>query len=164
MYSQYKVSGYNITTDPNFQNDRLGYTDELRDQLDELYLESQNKKNKKIINTLIRLTSKYPRSPQLKNFLSVAYSVQGNYQKSIEVNNQILAEHPDYLFARLNLANKYIDEGQAEKITKVLGEAMEIKELYPERDLFHLSEVSSFYKLAIRYYASLKNLEIAEKN
>jgi hypothetical protein len=162
MYSQYKVSGYNITTDPGFQNERFGNTHELRDRFNELYIESQNKKNKKIINTLTSLILKYPKSPQLKNFLSVAYSVQGNYKKATEVNKWILTEHPDYLFARLNLANEYIDAGQPEKVPEVLGEAMEIKDLYPGRDLFHLAEVTGFYKLAIRYYAAIKNQELAE--
>ena len=139
MFSRYKVSGYNITTDPGFQNERFGNTGELVDQFNELYLESQNKKNKTIIEKLTRLILQHPGSPQLKNFLSVAYNVQGNYKKAAEVNRWILAEHPDYLFAKLNLANEYINEGQPQKVPEVLGGNMEIKALYPERDLFHLA-------------------------
>lgn len=162
MYSQYKISGYNITTDPGFQNERFGNTGELVEQFEELYFESQNKKNKRIIDRLTGLILKYPQSPQLKNFLSVAYSVQGNYKKATEVNKWILTEHPDYLFAKLNLANEYITGGQAQKVPEVLGEALEIKELYPGRDLFHLAEVTGFYNVIIRYYAVIKNLELAE--
>jgi hypothetical protein len=44
----------------------------------------------------------------------------------------------------------------------VLGEAMEIKALYPDRDLFHLAEVTGFYKVCIRYFAAIENLELAE--
>ena len=156
MYSQYIVSGYNITTDPAFQNERNGNTEDLIEQFKELYFESQNKKNKKIIAKLTALILKYPKSPQLKNFLSVAYNVQGNNKKATEVNNWILTEHPDYLFAKLNVANDYITDGQPQKVPEVLGEAMEIKELYPGRDLFHLAEVTGFYKVAIRYYAGYK--------
>lgn len=162
MYSQYTVSGYNITTDPSFQNERFNNSEELIEQFNELYIESQNKKNKKIIAKLTDLIVKYPQSPQLKNFLSAAYSVQGNNKKASEVNNWTLSEHPDYLFARLNLANDYINDGKAEKVPEVLGEAMEIKGLYPERHLFHLAEVTGFYKVAVRYYASINNLELAE--
>jgi effector-binding domain-containing protein len=162
MYSQYIVSGYNITTDPGFQNEKAGNTEDLIKQFKKLYFESQNKKNKKIITKLTALILKYPASPQLKNFLSVAHNVQGNYKKATEVNNWILTEHPDYLFAKLNVANDYITDGQAQKVPEVLGEAMEIKELYPGRDLFHLAEVTGFYKVAIRYYAAIKNLELAE--
>lgn len=35
---------------------------------------------------LIGLIEKYPNSPQLKNFLTVAYHTQGNYIKAMEVN------------------------------------------------------------------------------
>ena len=162
MYSQYEVMGYHITTDPTFQNERFGNASQLIDQFEELYTESLNKKNKKIIDKLTGLILKYPQSPQLKNFLSVAYSVKGNYEKATEANKWTLTEHPDYLFAKLNLANEYINAGQPQKVPEVLGEAMEIKELYPDRDLFHLAEVSGFYKVAIRYYAAIKNLELAE--
>lgn len=162
MYSQYKVSGYNITTDTEFQNHLLGNEEELIQQFDKLYIESQNKNNKKIIDRLIALIEKYPKSPQLKNFLSVAYHVQGNYKKALEVNNRIMAEHPDYLFAKLNAAHNYMNAGLPEKVPDILGEAMEIKELYPHRDLFHLVEVTGFYNVAIRYFAAIKNWERAE--
>ena len=162
MYSTYKASGYNITTDPDFQNEIFGNTPELREQFNELYIEAQNKKNKKIIGRLTDLILKHPTSPQLKNFLSVAYSIQGNYKKATEVNTWILSEHPDYLFAKLNLANEYITAGQPHKVPGVLGEAMEIKELYPHRDLFHLAEVTGFYKVAISYFVAIKNPEVAE--
>lgn len=162
MYSQYKVSGYNITIDPAFQNKRLENSPELISLFNELFIESQDKKNKKIIPKLTDLILKYPQSPQLKNFLSAAYSVQGNFKKAAELNNRIVTEHPDYLFAKLNLANQYITEGKLKKVPEVLGAAMEIKELYPNRELFHLAEVTGFYKVAIRYYAAINDLELAE--
>ncbi len=162
MYSQYKVSGYNITTDPEFQNDLHGNKEELVQQFEELYIECQNKKNKKIIGRLTTLIEKYPHSPQLKNFLSIAYHTQGNYKKAFEVNNWIMAEHPDYLFAKLNVAHKYMNAGVTTKVPEILGDSMEIKQLYPDRDLFHLAEVTGFYHAAIRYFAAIKNWELAE--
>ncbi len=162
MYSQYKVSGYNITTDPEFQNEFYGNEDELIEQFGELFIASKERKNKKIIGRLTALIAKYPQSPQLKNFLSVAYHSQGNYKKALEVNNRIMAEHPDYLFAKINEAHKYIEAGLAIKVPEILGEAMEIKDLYPERNLFHLAEVTGFYRVAIRYFAAIKNWELAE--
>jgi hypothetical protein len=92
----------------------------------------------------------------------VAYNNLGNYKKAQEVNNWILAEHPDYLFARLNQAHGYIKNGEFEKVPLLLGEAMEIKMLYPERDLFHLTEVTGFLLVAVRYFAALENLKLAE--
>ena len=162
MKEQFIVCGYNITTSPQFQNKRFGVTPELHKQLGTLALECQNKKNKRMIDQLTQLIIKYPSVPMLKNYLSVAYNVQGNHKKAIEINNWIRTEHPDYLFAKINLAHSSIEQGEFRKVTDVLGEAMEIKQLYPERDLFHLSEVTGFYHVAIRYFAAIDNLELAE--
>ncbi len=162
MNQQFTVSGYNITTDPQFQNERFGNSPELAKQMETLFFEAQDEKNKKVIDKLTHLIIQYPKSPQIKNYLSVAYHVQGKFAKATEVNNWILAEHPDYLFAKLNRAHEYVKKGEAEKVPQILGEAMEIKELYPDRDLFHLAEVTGFYKAAIQYYAAIDNLDMAE--
>lgn len=162
MKEQFIVCGYNITTSPQFQNKRFGVIPELDKQLGTLALECQNKKNKRMIDQLTQLIIKYPSVPMLKNYLSVAYNVQGNRKKAMEINNWILTEHPDYLFAKINLAHSSIEQGELGKVTEVLGESMEIKQLYPERDLFHLSEITGFYHVAIRYFAAIDNLELAE--
>ncbi len=162
MDSYYKSSGYNITTDPDFQNESFGGTPELIGRFEGLHHAAMNKKDTKIIQQLIDLIIKHPKSPQLKNFLSVAYHVRGNQAKAQEANKWILSEHPDYLFAKLNLANEYMNAGQPERVPEVLGENMEIQELYPERDLFHLAEVTGFYRAAIRYYVAIDNPDLAE--
>lgn len=99
----------------------------------------------------------------LKNYLSVAYHVRGNTQKAAEINASMLAEHPDYLFARLNKANFYIEHAEFNKVPELLGTALEISQLYPEREVFHIGEIINFYKVIIRYYAAIENLELAEK-
>jgi tetratricopeptide (TPR) repeat protein len=162
MRQQFNIGGYHITTDPQFQNERFGITPELTRQLESLYYEAQNRNDKKIIAKLTQLILQYPSVPQLKNYLSVAYNSHGKTEKAMEVNNRILAEHPDYLFAKLNMANDCIEKEEFGKVPEILGDLMEIKELYPGRDLFHLAEVTGFFKTAIRYYAAIENLELAE--
>ncbi|MDA3930130.1 MAG: DUF1186 domain-containing protein [Prolixibacteraceae bacterium] len=162
MTKQYKKYNYQITTDPDFQNKRFGITPELNRQLESLYYEIEEKKNKKIIEKLTTLIVKHPTVPILKNYLSVAYNIQGNHKKGVEVNNWLLAEHPDYLFAKINQANVCIEKEEFAKVPLILGEAMELKELYPERDIFHLAEITGFFKVSIRYFAAIENLELAE--
>lgn len=79
MKEQFTISGYNITTDPQFQNERFGNVPELVKQMETLFFEAQDKKNKKVIEKLTNLIIQYPKSPQIKNYLSVAYRVQGKY-------------------------------------------------------------------------------------
>ncbi|MEO5571222.1 MAG: DUF1186 domain-containing protein [Bacteroidia bacterium] len=108
------------------------------------------------------LIEKYPHIPQFKNQLSNCYAFIKNFKKANEANRWIVKEHPDYLFGKLNLANEYIAKKQFEKVPVVLGQLLELKDLYPQRKVFHLNEVISFYTTAIHYFTGIKNLEAAE--
>jgi tetratricopeptide (TPR) repeat protein len=162
MKDRFTTYGYSITTDPQFQNKRYGITPQLVKLLGSLGREIKDKNNKTIIGKLTELIILHPTVPQLKNYLSGAYSVQGDFEKAKEVNRWLLSEHPDYLFAKINAASTLIDNEEYEKVTDLLGEAMEIKALYPDRDLFHLGEVTGFYKMAVRYFASKGEMGLAE--
>ncbi|MEO6832566.1 MAG: DUF1186 domain-containing protein [Chitinophagaceae bacterium] len=162
MKDRFTVSGYHITTDPKFQNKRYGVTPELERMFNGLFVEIYDKHNKKTIDKLTQLILKYPRVPVLKNYLMAVYEVRGEHKKAIEVNEWILSEHPDYLFGLLNKANKFIEEAEYSKVPEILCEAMEIKALYQDRDLFHIAEFTGFLKTAIRYYAAIKNQDLAE--
>jgi hypothetical protein len=160
---QFKEFGYYITSDTKFQNDRYNIPPSLASQLEALAIAARdNKKDRTQLERLTQLILEYPSVPMLKNYLSVAYNNIGMHEKAIEVNNWILKEHPDYLFARINLANKYIEDNESEKVPEILGEALELKSLYPEREVFHIGEFTSFTKIVIRYYVAEGNLALAE--
>ena len=161
MTSRYKSFNYEITIDPEYMNEKFGITPVLYRQMEDLHHKAL-KGGSKAIERLILLIEKYPGVPQLKNYLSVAYINSGNIEKAREVNHWIIKEHPDYLFGKLNLAFEYYNKKQYDKIPEVVGSLMEIQDLYPDRDCFHLSEVTSFNKLAIMYFCAVGNLKAAE--
>lgn len=160
MENQYKSYGYQITTDPGFMDRQNAITPVLKQRMEELYLKAMDG-NQSDIPVFLDLIEKYPKNPQLKNYLSILYQQIGNIEKSWETNRWILKEHPDYLFGRLNLASECIDKEQYEKVPEIMGESFELKALYPERDTFHLAEITGFYKMAIHYYTSIGDLENA---
>ena len=161
MSERYKSFDYEITDDPEFMNDKFGITPELFRQLDSIYHKAQ-KGGSKVIEKLIHLVEKYPHVPQLKNYLSAAYMNNGNIEKAREVNHWILKEHPDYFFGKLNLGFEYYAKKQYDKIPEVIGNLMEIQDLYPERNCFHISEITGFHKLSIMYFCAIGNLAAAE--
>ncbi len=61
------------------------------------------------------------------------------------------------------MANLYIDQKKFDKVPEILGAELELKKLCPERDIFHLAELTNFLKVVIRYYAVIEDLENAEK-
>ncbi len=160
---RYKEFDYEITTDPEFMDEQNAMTPELHNKPEPLYIRiMEGGGGKKTIDRILKLIEKHPKNPQLKNYLSVAYTENGNIQKAREVNRWIIAEHPDYLFGKLNLAAEYFENEEYEKMTKVLGRMMEIQDLYPERKVFHLAEVTGFNRFAIMYFTATGNQEAAE--
>jgi hypothetical protein len=153
---------FQITVDPGILTELYGNPPELVKQFEELYRESEEAKDDKIIHKLTKLISKYPNSPQLKNFLSATYNKLNQYDKAIEINNRIISEHPDYLIAKINRAHELMSAERYDEIPLVLGEELELKHLYPHRDIFHISEVLSFYLAAIRYFALINDLDSME--
>lgn len=114
------------------------------------------------LKQLKKLIDRYPNVPQFKNYLTVWYQVRGNLQKAREVNKKTLQKHPDYLYAKVNLAHEYLDNKQPEKVVELLGEGIEIKQMHPEREEFHITEVIPVLKVAIKYFIVTKDFEQAE--
>ena len=161
MHEEFEIFGYRITTDPGFQDKRDHITPSLKWELEKIYPQIQ-KGNKTVIRKLPSLIERHPQNPQLKNYLSSAYASSGNHKKAIEVNEWILSEHPNYLFGLLNKAYQLIDDDKPELVPEMLGNTMKISNLYPDRDVFHLAEVTGFLKLAITYFTAIGHIDQAE--
>ena len=154
--------GYEITHKTSFLNEKYGITPELSSRMGNLYNQAHDKKNKNIINELTDLILKFPKAAILKNFLSVAYNTKGNLAKAQEINNWILAEHPEYLYGKINHARYYLERNDLEKVEEIMGKEMEITFLYPDRNLFHISEVTCFLSFAISYFIAKDDIEAIE--
>lgn len=130
--------------------------------LRELAIRMHGKIDKVLLRKLEKLSKENPNLPQLKNYITVAYNRLGNYTKSMEINDQLLREFPDYLHARLNAANHYIHTGEPDKALDFLGENLDLKESFPDRNEFHFSEVQAFYFTTVIYAIAKKDLSLAE--
>lgn len=155
------IVGYNISTDPHFLDKENAITPELSrilERFHKLAFDGKESNVQKILDAI----EKYPNNPQLKNYLSVLYGQIGDTKKMYETNRWIISEHPNYLFGKLNLANEYYFKKEYHKMPEILGDDMEIKALYPNRETFHLNEVTSFLKCAILYFTAIGDIEQAE--
>ena len=128
----------------------------------EYYYYRVQKGKKSDIKVLLEEIKKYPTIPQYKNYLSVLYSVRGEFKKAEEINERIIREHPDYLYGLLNKANSCIDKEQYDKIPALLGEAFDLKALYPNREVFHVAEVVNYHITVATYFAGIDDFEQAK--
>jgi len=155
------LSDYEITDNEELIKTLQPIPAVLEDQLEDLFYLAQKGK-KSSLRKFLKLVEKYPKVPVLKNYLSVLYSNMGNTKKAEEVNHWIVAEHPDYLFGKLNLATEYWQKGEIDKISEVLGKAMDLKAPYPERNIFHIDEVVNFLGVTVFYFAEKEDFDQAE--
>ena len=155
--------GYYVTDDLNLNNERYGITPELAEQMDELFHQSQDKTNNKIIPRLNRLISQYPKCPVLLNHLGTAYMIQGARKKATDINEQLLQQFPDYLYGKLRKAIVHLINNEPDEALKILGEQFDLRALYPGKEMFQVSEIMAYYKVVIHYLIDINNAEGANK-
>jgi hypothetical protein len=103
------------------------------------------------IPRLEKLIEEYPAVPTFKNWLAVAYSNADWHKQAQAMIERTVVEHPNYLFAKVNLANIYLTERRTDDIALIFGNKTELGELYPQRKKFHITEFTSFYAFMARY-------------
>src|SRR6056297_2174884 len=153
---------YQISYEPYQSDDGFVVPDELKKRLPEIH-ELAVKGRKSSVPKFEKLIKRFPNVPQLKNYLYILLQNIGEVEKAALYNQKILEQFPNYLFAKLNLAGKYMQKGMYVQVPEILGEEFELQALYPERKLFHVSEIASFFEIVIQYFAGIGEIEEAEK-
>lgn len=108
------------------------------------------------------LRAKHPDNPTILNFLINGYKILGMEQKVEDLIQEAFEKFPGYLFAQTDKANLYLDNGDTEKAIEVLKGSYSLKQLYPERDVFHVSEVRALEDVLVRYYCMKQEVKQAE--
>jgi hypothetical protein len=153
---------FKITDDTYYFDEKYGLTKEIKDQLDAVYPETY-KGRKETISHLERLCAKYPAVPFFKNLLGITYKAAGWKMKAEETFKWTFKSHPEFLFARLNMATIYLENGKVKKVPQLLGKSFNLGDLYPERDEFHENEALSYLQVAISYFLAIDDIQSAQK-
>jgi len=113
------------------------------------------------IQRLERLLAAHPEYPLLWDHLSTAYMEQGNQEKGIFYIEECYRHHPNYLFARVAYANLCMIRKEIEKIPDIFGGCIDLAQLYPDREFFHITEVVAFCHCMGCYLCETDNLPAA---
>ncbi|WP_274704551.1 DUF1186 domain-containing protein [Zunongwangia pacifica] len=158
---QYQLQTYTISSDHELLDNENHINSEIREILESIHPDVLKGKGY-LLKKLPRLIKQYPRVPALKNFLATLHKERGEMEQAFKANRWLVKEHPYYLFGRLNLAAEYLENDQLEKIPEVLGEMMELKSLYPNREEFHIEEFIAFNQISVLYFLAQDDIEQAE--
>jgi len=81
---------------------------------------------------------------KLYNFLSGAYALVSDTTKADALTQELYEKYPDYLFAKIQYAELCLRNKDLQKIPVIFNNKFDLQLLYPERKVFHISEMLSF--------------------
>ena len=146
-----QLLSYDITFEPLKDTNpaRLAFEEAMgQDRLSKLHQQVHDDPQL-AIRELEPLLEQHPKAPILYNWLAAAYAQLDQTEKANALARKNYEQNPEYLFARLNMADIFLLEGKVEEATKVIGGKFDLKAVYPKRDIFHYSEFLAFSSIAI---------------
>src|SRR5262249_22579362 len=132
-------TAYDITDEPLDNRDIKRLPTQVQARMDDLY-ELAQRNPRQVIPELERLMTTYPHIPMFANHLSIAYLAAGDQEQATAMVREAYRRHPQYLFAKVNYANVCLQQGESEKVPSIFDYAFDLKQLYPHRKRFHVSE------------------------
>lgn len=113
------------------------------------------------VSILEKLLEKYPDIPEFKNNLAVAYGKMGDNIKAKLLIDENYRMNPDYLFGKTAYAQLCLTRKRYDDVPKIFDNYQDLQLLYPDRELFHITEIMTFYSLWGLYYFRIGKLEQA---
>lgn len=137
--------------------------------LDRLETISQDMRHRpeRHVDELLRLTTKYPKIPMLRNHLAGACEAAGDDKTAKAIIAQTANEFPTYVFAICNHVMLLLSEGQIDEARAILetgprGPLFQLTAIDPSRNTFHISEAASHAATVGRYLLATGQREHAK--
>jgi hypothetical protein len=146
------VNGYEITYQPLREGWHSRLPSAGKAAIRRLHAEiSGETVSEEVLDEIKALVEAYPYAPVFYNYLTIAYTLRGLMDKARETTEATLARFPDYLFGRLGQAQEAIASGRFDRVKELLGPGLELRELYPARRRYHVSEFAGYYAVVGLY-------------
>ena len=107
----------------------------------------------------MRLKNRYPQIPCISNYVAHGYAVLQQGEQYYNMLCETIRLFPEYFFGKLSLAEYYLNNKDYQKIPGIFDGKLEIcHHLRQGAEVFHISEVRSFYVITGRYFLRSNNL------
>lgn len=118
-----------------------------------------------LIMRLSKLMIKYPNIPILTNWLITAHKYAESDETIIDdLIKESYARFPEYLFAKIAYARLCYKNNEWQRIPKIFGNVWLLEDLYPEQEVFHITEATAFYHCMGLYHCYAGGYEAAENH
>lgn len=124
--------------------------------------EEVEKKPSSHLKELEALHQKYPNVSEIANLLTFTYIKTRKIKKAERLIKQVYMRSPDCLFAKINYGDQCLRKGKWKSIPEIFDGKCDLKELYPEKSTFHVTEFRGFMNLMGHYFLLKNERDIAE--
>lgn len=123
-------------------------------------LQKVQMKPKEVYKEVKTFSEAHATVPEVINLLTFAHIQNHRISDAEKLIETTYEKHPDYLFARINYADQCVRKRKFEKVEELFP-TFDLKELCPEKEIFHTSEFRGFLIMAAHYYRAKKDQEKA---
>jgi hypothetical protein len=106
--------------------------------------------------------ARYPDIPSFKNYLYSGYVFTNQHEKAINFLYKTIEQHPNYVFAHINLASQFVDKDNFTKAASILKEPYDVRNI-DKGEFIHHSSFHSYYTTAFRIELGRNNVDEAER-
>jgi|GEM_PF-1399817 len=135
-----------------------------RDRMEKVFPLMQ-KNARKLVPELREMSARHPEVPCFRNWLINALrdGSQAERDEALSLCEQMFRDMPGYFFARTTLADLLLDRAKVDEAAALLFvPGHSISTLYPDRKVFHISEIRHWAYLSARAKILLGEPEVAE--
>jgi len=157
-----RLVSYEVTDEPILDREYKRLPEEVKDAVERLHHQAQAHPSD-AIPELIDWIERYPNVVQFSNFLVVAYTLSGQKEKADAQTEENYRRHLDYLFARVQYGEMCLERGELDRIPEIFDGKYDLKMLYPNRNKFHVTEVTAFMGLMGAYFVAVGKRDVAQR-
>lgn len=153
--ADFRLESFTITSEPVILDNPTPEELALREKL--LLLAEQNPKA--ALSELFDAIGKYPNSQQFYQYICASYSRLDEQEKLTEWICKTYELFPNYLFAKCTYAEVKMLSNLADQVPAIFNNTFSLQSLYPERSVFHVTEVLVHANCMVNYFCAIKKFE-----
>jgi tetratricopeptide (TPR) repeat protein len=109
------------------------------------------------------LYERYPGVPPVKSNLIASLYAAGHDDEAEAMALELYSEHPDYIFAKIIYAEYCLLHDRLDEIPAIFNNVWDPKLLYPDREVFHVSEVTALIGFMGLYFYAIGQMDLARQ-
>lgn len=157
--SSLEIDGYKISYEDHKDSLNTVFSQKDQKKFQELLHEAQIHPKQAYAKAL-KWQSTVHNSKELDNLITYLHLQNKQLEKAENLTLASFQKYPDYLFAKINYADQCLRKNKIDEIPFIFP-SFNLKELFPKRTYFHVSEFRGFMMFASHYHLKIKQPALA---